>query len=263
MRSSWLGVCCLALVAASACSDAVEAQRVERLVVTDGEGLTPITTDLGYEVELSSGLVVAKDLQFAIAGEAHASWLEWVSDAIVPQAHAHPGHFQAGEITGELSGHFLLHFVAGEEHEVGTATLLVGKYQSANLTFTRAGEGDVEQGHPLLGHTALLSGSATRDGNTIEFTISIDSPLDRQLIGIPFAVDVTESGQGPLALRLLTRDPLENDTLFDGIDFAQLDFDADGRVDIEQASPEAASAAACNTVRRVLQTHDHFRVQPQ
>jgi len=262
MRSSWLGVCCL-LVGTSACSQAVEVERVELLVVTDGEGLAPITTDLGYEIELSSGLVAAKDLQFAIAGDVHASFGEWLSDALVPQAHAHPGHFQAGEVTGELAGHFLLRFLAGEEHEVGMATLLVGKYQSANLTFARAGEADVEQDHPLLGHTALLSGRATRDGNTIGFTVSIDSPLDRQLIGIPFAVDVTRSGRGPLALRLLTRDPLENDTLFDGIDFSQLDFDGDGRVDIEQASPEAASAAACNTVRRVLQTHDHFRVQPQ
>ena len=263
MRGPRLGVCCLALVALPVCSEALEAKRVELPVVTDGHGLEPITTDLGYEIELSSGLVVADDLQFAIAGEAHASWLHWLSDAIVPRAHAHPGHFQAGEVTGELAGHFLLRFVSGEEHEVGMATLLVGKYQSANLMFARAGEADVEQDHPLLGHTALLSGSATRDGSTIQFTVSIDSPQDRELVGIPFAVDVTESSRGPLALRLLTRDPLENDTLFDGIDFAQLDFDADGRVDIEQASPDTASAAACNTIRRVLQTHDHFSVQPR
>lgn len=260
MAGSRLGVCVLVALL-PACSEAVEAERVDLPIVTDGYGMDRVTTDLGYEIELSSGLVVAKDLQFAIAGEAHASWLHWLSDALVPQAHAHPGHFQAGEVTGELPGRFLLRFASGEQHELGTATLLAGKYRSANLTFGRADEEVVAQDHPLLGHTALLRGRATREGNAFEFTVRIDSPPDRQLVGIPFTVDVTKFSRGPLALRLLTRDPLENDTLFDGIDFALLDVDADGRVDIEQASADTASAAACNTIRRVLQTHDHFSVQ--
>lgn len=263
MRGALLTLSCVAFSTLSACSDAQEAKRVELQVVTDGVGLEPITTDLGYEVALSSATLTVDDLKFTIAGEAHVSLWRRLSDAVVPTAHAHPGHFQGGEVTGELPGHFVLRFLPDETREVGVATLLVGTYQGVNLGLAYASAGNVGEGDPVAGHTAALTGTASKDGSALDFQVLIDSPQGRELVGIPFAHEITESADAPLVLRLMTRDPLENDTLFDGIDFALLDGDADGRVEIEQTTPDAASAAACNTVRRILQTHDHFLVQPQ
>jgi hypothetical protein len=241
------------------CSESQEAKQVELPVVTDGEGLMPVTTDLGYEVELVSARLAADNLQFTIAGEAHTSFWRQVSDALVPVAHAHPGHYQGGEVTGELPGHFILRFARGEAQAVGTATLLIGTYHAVNLTLAHASASDVEEeGDPLLGHSAVLTGSATKDGVTIDFEVLIDSPAARDLVGIPFDAEITELGKPTLALRLSTRDELEDDTLFDSLDFAALDRDADGRVLIEPTAADAADIAAYNTIRRVFQTHDHF-----
>lgn len=262
MRASLLGTSWVVLTLLSACADAQEAKRVELPLFTDGAGLEPITTDLDYRVELTSATLAVDDLKFAVAGDAHASLLRKVSNALVPVAHAHPGHFQSGEVTGELPGHFALRFVPGKPRLVGTATLLVGTYRSVNFTLSYASEGDVAADDPALGHTAVLSGTATREGRRIDFQVRIDSPVGRELVGIPFEQQVTEAAE-PLTLRLVTRDPLENDTLLDGVDFALLDGDGDNQVLIEQSSPDAPSADACNTVRRILQTHDHFLVRSE
>jgi hypothetical protein len=261
MQARLIALLCAALQGLAACSDAQEAQRVELQLLTDGEGLEVITTDLGYEVELRSAAVAVDDVKFTIAGETHASLLRRLSDALVPVAHAHPGHFQGGEVTGELPGHFLLRFSAGETREVGTATLLVGSYHSVNMTLAYATSSDAPEGDPIVGHTAVLDGLATRDEQAIEFRVVIDSPIGRELVGVPFEEEITTDSRQRLALRLFTRDPLENDSLFDGVDFMLLDTDGDGALVIEQSDSDPANVAACHTVRRILQSHDHFAVQ--
>jgi hypothetical protein len=253
----------LALLALSGCSEAEAAKRVDLQVVADGRGLEPITTDLGYEVELSSAVMVAEDLQFTTAGEAHASLWRRISDTLIRVARAHPGHYQGGEVTGELQGHFVLRFIPGETHEVGTATLLVGQYSAVKLTLAHATSDDVAEDEPLLDHSARLVGSASRDDSTVEFEITLSSPDARQLVGIPFTEEITEATPGPLVVRLLTLDPLEKDTLFDGVDFAVLDADADGQVLVDPAATDTESVAAYNLFRRTFQTHDHFVVQSE
>jgi hypothetical protein len=245
------------------CSDAEEAKRVQLPVVSDGGAFEPVMTDLGYEVVLTSASMVAEDLRFTIAGEEHTSMLRRVSDWLVPVAHAHPGHFQGGEVTGELSGHFVLRFEPGETHEVGMATLLVGTYESMNLTLASADSADVENEDPLLGHTAYIVGTASSDAGTLTFEVIIDSPAGRQLIGIPFEEKVSERAGEVLALRLSPHDALENDSLFDGVDFAALDGDGDGSLWIEPSSADEGVVDAYNHIHRAFQAHDHFVVQPE
>lgn len=254
---------CLVTYTLAACSGPQEAERVELQVVTDGSELRAVTTDLGYQVELASVSIAANDLKFTIAGEIHASFWRGLSDALVPPAHAHPGHYQGGEVTGELPGHFILRFAPGQEREVGTAILLAGKYRAANLTLSYASSDDagMTEGDPLAGHSAVLAGTASRDGVTLDFEVVIDSPEGRELVGIPFDEEITAPGERTLALQFLPRDPLEDDTLFDGVDFAALDRDADGHVAIDSSASDAATVAAYNAIRRVFQTHDHFSVQ--
>ena len=253
----------LALSSLAGCSAAEEAQRVELRVVTDGQGFEAATTNLGYQVELTSANMMADDFQFTIAGEAHASMWRRVSDWLVPVAHAHPGHFQGGEVTGELPGHFVLRFEPGVTRELGTATLLVGTYRGVNLTLASASTDDVNESDPMLEHSAHLSGTATNQAGTWNFAVVLDCPVGRQLIGIPFEEKITEATDGALALRFSPLDELENDTLFDEVDFAALDADADGHVIIDAAATDEGVVQAYNLIHRAFQSHDHFIVQPE
>lgn len=99
-----------------ACSGPKEAERVRLPVVLDRSGVETVTTNLGYVVTLSEARMVLDDLAFATAGEAHtASAFERLWGHIIPTAWAHPGHFQGGDITGELPGRFFLDWLANAD----------------------------------------------------------------------------------------------------------------------------------------------------
>jgi hypothetical protein len=257
LSANWLGLA-ISFPLLLACGTPDEAPRIELPVVVDASGITRVTTDLGYDIELTEARLIIENIVFTIAGEAHArsSWRR-VSDFLVPTAHAHEGHFQGGDVTGELRGRFVLDFLPGADRELGTATLLVGSYKSAEFTFAIAGSDDeVDAGDPLFGRTALLRGLATKDEQSIEFVAAIESPEGRELIGARFEFEAKVSSLEELCFRLNTTDPFEGDTLFDGIDFAMLDDDGDGRLSIEPAS----NVSTYNLLRRTFQTHDHFDV---
>lgn len=263
MKCSRVG---LALAASCcACADAREARRVELPVVVDPRGITPVQTDLGYRVELSRAALVVDDLQLTVAGEAStASLWRALAEHVIGTAHAHPGHFEGGDVTGELPGHFVLELLEPDT-TMGLATLIVGAYRSGNFTFGQAVPGDgLPEGDALLGHTAVFAGAASRAGVSTEFSFVIDAPAGRELIGAPFEVEVTESSPAGLRFELLTRDPVEGDSLFDGIEFGGLfteaGRDVSPRVAVHPDSTDPGLVDAYETFRRTLQTHDHFRL---
>jgi hypothetical protein len=245
------------------CSGAEEPPRVELPVVVNSDGMAPVETDLGYRVELSEARLVIDDVEFTIAGEAHeASLLQLVLDWVVPVAHAHPGHYEGGDITGVLEGHFVLDLLASNAPALGMATMIVGPYQAANFTFGRAGDVDgLAADDALLGHTAVLAGEVSRGGRSARFSLVLDSPPGRQLVGAPFAADVTEASQFEVGFELMTLDPLEGDTLFDGIDFDALPRSGEGteaEIALRPDSTEPAVVGAYQILLRTFQTHDHF-----
>lgn len=253
------------LLGVASCAGAEEPVRVELPVAVDPSGMLPVQTDLGYDIELSEARLVIDDLQFTMAGEAHVvSVWRRVTDTLIPEAHAHPGHYQGGDVTGELLGHFVLDLLDAGNAPMGMATLIVGRYQAANFTFGQAGAADgLTDGDALLGHTASLVGQASRAGRNVGFSVVVDAPLGRQLVGAPFEVEVTSSSQFRVGLELMTRDPVEGDTLFDGVDFdalPRLKGAPDDRVAIQPSSTEPLLTEAYETLRRTLQTHDHFNV---
>jgi hypothetical protein len=251
------------LIFLAACGSPKEPPMVELTVFADASAVDTVTNDLGYTVELSEARMVMSDLQFTIAGEAHAASL-WrkVADFLIPNANAHPGHYQGGEVTGELRGRCLVDWLPGDNTKLGTATLIVGAYHSANFDFDVAStKDDLAPDDQLIGHTALLRGTATKADRTIGFVALIDSPEGRQLVGAPFDQEITEEGKVRLGLELATKDPLEGDTLFDGLDFGALDDDGDGSVVLEELEGEGPAVDAYNQLRRMFQTHDHFAIK--
>lgn len=263
---AYLPVALLVALFSTACSTPEEATRVTLEVATESSGIVPVTTNLGYVVALTEARAAVENFEFSVAGEVHtASLWRRVSNLLIPNAFAHPGHFQGGDVTGELRGRFLLSWLPEAPAPLGTATLLTGIYKSANFTFRRAGAEDgLAPNDALLGHTALLRGRATKGSASIAFVALLDSPPNRELEGAPFEpvdLDVKKDTRARLGVRLSTRDPLEGDTLFDGIDFASLDADGDGQVVLEESSSQASVVEATNQLRRTFQTHDHFDLQ--
>ncbi|TPV95957.1 MAG: hypothetical protein B7733_07315 [Myxococcales bacterium FL481] len=250
-------------LALGACSGPQEAMSVEVPVRTDPSMISETSTDLGYSVQLDEARVMIENLEFVYAGEHHhvASWWHRASELVVPTAYAHPGHGNAGDVTGELRGRFELDWLAAESAPEWMATLLVGSYATANFVFTRANEADgILPDDPLLGHTAMFRGTARRDSSVVEFSIFVDAPEGQPLVGASFEQAVDESSTEPLGVRLLTVDERNDSGLFDGLDFQALDEDEDGQLSIVPDSLDASVTAAHNRVLRELQAHGHFEV---
>ena len=246
----------------ASCGTPREAPRVQLPVVVDASGVAPVTTDLGYEVEVTSVRMAVQDVVFTVAGEVHTAF-QWQTlvDAFLPTAYAHPGHYQGGEVAGELVGAFVVDWPADDGRELGVATLIAGTYSASNFTFGRGSAEHLGADDPLVGHTAVLAGTARKDGLTTPFTIIVDSPDERELVGVPFDATVGEDDTATLRFQLHTLDGLEGDTLFDGIDFGTLHADGDDVVVIEPSVAEVEDAY--DTFRRVFQTHDHYRLELQ
>ncbi len=253
-------VATLALTGLGGCDfDTKLAPRVELDIVVDASGIVEHDNDLGYHIELTRCRVALADIELTTDGEMHASLgqraLDGIHDFFVPSAYAHPGHAAGGEIVGELPGRFVFDW-REDGRVLGLATMLVANYSGANFGLSRAEATDgLDPDDPIIGHTFDIAGTATLDGVTVTFEVVLDQDEGRQIIGVPLDLTVDEDTEEAIGLSLAIVDPVESDTVFDGVDFHALDDDADGHVVLV---PETE---AYNRVRRQLQAHDHYLTQ--
>lgn len=265
MRNRHVLAALLALAAGpgpAACGpEGSEPARVSLAVVAAPDGLATCTNDLGWQVVLDGARVAIADLEFTIEGEVHVArtapavlqGARRLAALLVPAARAHPGHQAGGEITGTLDGDFLPDLL--DVGDLGVATLLEGDYHGVNLAFRRAGATDgLAEDDPLAGHTAVLSGTATKGEATVTFHAVLDVADGLRMVGGPFDLAVRPDTAATLRLTLFTIDPSESDTLFDGLDFGALDDDVDGIVAI------LPGQAAHNVLAKTLVRHDHWGV---
>jgi hypothetical protein len=225
-------------------------------VEASSAGLGTATNDLGWAVEVSTVRIAISNLELTIEGETHASLPRRLLRLAIGEALAHPGHYAGGTVTGELRGDYLLELPERAGDELGTATLLPGAYHGVNLWFRAAGAADeLAPDDPLLGHGALLAGTASRDAEVVAFEARLDLDPATQMVGGPFDLVVDESTVCRLGLTVYTIDPSEGDTFFDGIDFGALDDDGDGQLLIEPGT------AAHNVLAKALVRHDHWGLE--
>lgn len=236
--------------------DSELADRAAVDIVIDSGAVVTTETDLGYRVELSRCRVAIDTVELTTDGEQHASLLGSAWDLLVPSAYAHPGHYGGGEVVGELTGRHVFDW-RDDGGVLGQATLLEAEYTGANFSFTRAGPDEVAPDDPLLGHTFEIVGTATLDDERWQFSALLDQDDGRRVVGLPLSFELDpDSDDQALAIQLLVQDPFEEDSLFDGIDFAMLDEDGDHVVVIEPGTE------AYNRLRRSTQAHDHYAVAP-
>ena len=243
----------------AACNEPKEAPKVELSVYTEANQWSSFITDLNYEIELERVQLVAKDLNFTTSGQLHSStlWKE-ITSSIISKVHAHPGHSQGGEVIGELMGEFLFEWSPGVRKFLGVATLIAGQYSAAEFTFGYGSMESSSSNDQLMDHSILLSGTATKNEQVLSFLITVDSPSDRKLIGVPFDAMVKANLNGELVIRFHGTDPSEINSIFDQVDFVVLDQDDDSVVVI---GPDIVTVEdTYNIIRRSLLTHDHYSV---
>ena len=247
------GVLPLALLGGCAFDSELAARTPARIIVA-GEGVTAIDNDLGYHVELARCRVAIDTLEFTTNGEMHASLLGPLWDLVVPDAVAHPGHSAGGEVVGELPGRHVFDW-RDDGALIGEATLLDTQYNGANFSFSRARvEDGIAPDDPIVGHTFQIVGTASLGDESWEVSVLLDQDEGRRVVGLPLDIDPSGDEEVELGLELFTRDPIEGDTLFDGLDFAMLDDDGDHVIVIEP------DTEAYNLLRRSTQSHDYYGV---
>lgn len=226
-------------------------------MAVSGAGIRDSTNELGWSVHLTKPRLAFRNLEFTIEGEQHASaprrWLRRAGALLLSSAYAHPGHYAGGTIDGELAGDFLVDFATDDGRSLGQATLLAEKFDGGNLTFRAAPTADgLGTDDPILGHTAHLEGTATKDAQVITFTALVDVDDGTRMVGAPLDCDLRDEHPTTLGVQLLTIDPYENDTLLQKLDFGALDVDGDGALSIIPGSDGG------NILRRTIQEHDHY-----
>ena len=259
MNGTRLWLACTALSCIAACDlDTALAPRADLDVVVQPTE-DNFTTDDDTTIQLAEARMALETIEFTTEGEMHAraGVLPALHDLVVPTAFAHPGHAAGGEVVGELVGRYVVDFL-DPGSVLGQATLLSADYSGANFGFSQAEAGDgLESDDPIIGHTFVLAGTATRGDVEVEFVAYVDQDEDRAIIGLPLDFEATEASTEQLGLRFDPVDAIEGDTIFDGIDFVSLDDDRDGFVEL--SADENTEAWA--TLRRNLQVHDHYAVE--
>ncbi len=258
MNGTRFWIACTVIPCIAACDlDTSLAPRVELDVVVQATEHSFDADDT--QIELTEVRMALDTIEFTTEGEMHAraGLLPTLHDLVVPSALAHPGHSAGGEVVGELVGRHVVD-VLDSDSSIGVATLLEADYSGANFTFAVAQASDgLSEDDPLIGHSFVLAGTATRGQVQVDFVAYVDQDEDRSIIGLPLSFTATENSTERLALRFDPVDAIEGDTIFADVDIVSLDEDADGFVEISaDEHPEAWA-----NLRRNLQVHDHYAVE--
>jgi hypothetical protein len=135
-------------------------------------------------------------------------------------AHAHPGHYQAGNALGQTLQPWSVDLLAGPT-ELAVGDGVTGTYRSARFSFSAPPVGPLAR--ELGGHVALAEGTAAKDGEPVHtFLATADLPdiersaADGHIDGCEF-VEAAITGDGTVTV---TVDPA---VWFNVVDFAQAD----------------------------------------
>lgn len=127
---------------------------------------TTFETAVGWQVTLSSAAVSAGPFYYfdgtppLVLRERHDAWQYAARVLGLGTAHAHPGHYQAGNAMGEMLESSSLDLFGGVA-DFPDGTGITGTYRSARFTFAEASGPAKKQ---LDGHVAVATGRAEKEG---------------------------------------------------------------------------------------------------
>jgi len=201
--------------------------------LTSSEAAAPFTNAMGWTVALSRA-AIATGAFYYYDGAPIFSWspprargpIERLARLLaVRTAHAHPGHYVAGQAMGQMTEAFSADARAGDAaYPDGSG--VTGVYRSARFTF---GAGGVGPAASVLGaHVAVLEGTATKGAARRVFRATLDVKDVVDAKGQPFLEgcelrEVTVEGDGTVAVNVRPT------VWFDQVDFEKLAESADGQ----------------------------------
>jgi hypothetical protein len=211
----------------SACGDSTTGGQVvlHTRLTTDLGADRSFTTNLGWVVTLDRALLAGGPL-YLFDGEPAftmrarpAPWQRlWAALAPLGTAHAHPGHYLAGNAKGQMLLPFSVDLMMAPA-ALPDGDGITGTVRSATFSFAPPSAGPVAG--QLGGRVAVVEGSARKDGQTVHFLLSADftdiasMQKDGQITGCAF--DTTDiQGPGTVTVTVKPR------VWFNLLDFAQL-----------------------------------------
>jgi hypothetical protein len=174
-------ISCACLLLAAACAGTGEQRTSFPLEAAGIDPAEAVTGDLGWTVALETASMSLGPVYFFEGDPLFARRTIWDRLLGIRVAHAHPGHYQQGEALAQLLEAAQVDLMSPSPARLGTAEGVTGAYRSASVGIHP----------PAAGPTIELAGTATREGEAVEFGARLDLDLDVE--GIAFARDVDGS----------------------------------------------------------------------
>ncbi|WP_426755455.1 hypothetical protein [Myxococcus sp. Y35] len=160
------------------------------------------TTDTGWRVRLSSGLMVLGPIYlFENASPLEPTALRRLGQWLLPTAHAHDGHFfSGGTVLGEWDREVVFDLLAeaGEVRELGRSPGIAGLARSFSLLLQPPSRALGAEGAVLGGRSMILEGTASRAEAEVPFRVALDfpPPVELQRVDfVPIAVELDDGGR--------------------------------------------------------------------
>jgi len=208
----------------------------------NAQGIRPTaTTALGWSVRIETARVRLGALRW-FEGDPVAQLRPWERLLGVRLAYAHPGHYVPGEALADITTPVVIDLVRDTPVSLGMARGVSGTARSARIELRTAPDDPT-----LPGASLALTGTATRDGQTVRFSATHPLALDVPGVPAPGELDATAAAW-TLQVDLVA--------LVDRVDFAALP---------PAATPEATvpfgpDSQSLNALVRALRASATYRV---
>ena len=188
------------------------------------------TKDTGWRVELSAARMLLGPIYLfenpsPLAGT--TARLRWhrLGELLLPTAHAHETFFSGGPVLGEWDREVVFDLLVdgGETHVLGRSPGIAGVARSFSLLLQPASAALGAEAALLGGHSLVLEGTASREGQTVAFHAGLDFPPPVELQRVEFVpIEVELDDEGLFVVELKPH------TWFSGAHFDRLEVPVSG-----------------------------------
>jgi hypothetical protein len=170
------------------------------------------TTDTGWRVELRVARMLLGPIYLfenpsPLAGTTARRVWRGLGELLLPTAHAHDTFFSGGRVLGEWDREVVFDLLAGggQAQVLGRAPGIAGVARSFSLLLQPASAGVGAEAALLGGHSVVLEGTASREGQVVVFRAGLDFPPPVELQRVEFVpteVELEDEGRFVVELQL-------------------------------------------------------------
>lgn len=216
----------------------------------------PLTNAVGWSVQLSKATISigalyyfdgAPIFSYRYKENRHDKMLRFIGIGI---AHAHPGHYQAGNALGQMLEDSSVDLVK-TENTLPDGDGITGTYRSARFTFASPAQGPFAS--QLGDHLIVFEGEATKDTSTINFRFEIDEQDVLDSYGKPELEGCTIEGEPVVSNNGTMTIVFRPSIWFDQVDFVDVTPASNERITVDREN------RAFKALARGLKKGDGYR----